>query len=369
MLTDELRDDDPDVAVLRVLRQDASADPATDPFLPDEVLARAYREMRRLRVLGARMTALCRQGRIGSGLAAPGREAISIATGLAARTEDWIFPTSHAESIMLVRGFPMRSLLAQAFANAADPLKGRQTPGQASGRAVHQVSASPWGGRQLSHAVGAAWAMRARKSTAVAVAFLDERTTSQGDFHAAMNLAGLWRAPCVIVCHAGEVPWDGHGLSASASCTVAVKGRAYGVPGVRVDGGDLLAAYAAISSAIERARGGAGPTFIEAVGRGAGPGEPPLGATDPGAPPASDPLDRLRRYMAGLGLVSEAADAALDDESAAEIDAAIAALQGLPPPDAATLVEDVYAEPPWHLRAAFDQLKKTHVAPTRLGAR
>src|ERR1700722_19186328 len=134
---DELRDDDPDIALHTVLRDDGTADPRTDPSVANETLLRAYREMRRLRALDARMILLQRQGRVGFYGAAQGQEAVPIATGLAVAPGDWVFPALREQSVMLVRGFPLRAFVAQVFGNAGDLLKGRQMPSHQSGRAVH----------------------------------------------------------------------------------------------------------------------------------------------------------------------------------------------------------------------------------------
>ena len=334
-----LRDDDPDVAILRVLRPDATADPATDPYLTDAVLSRAYREMRRLRALDERLAGLFRQGRIGSHTTEQGCEAVAVAIALATRPDDWIFPESSRQGLTVARGLPIRSFVAQVFGGASDALHGRQVPGCGSARSVHQVSVSACPATRLPQAVGAAWAMRSRRANAVSVALFGERATGYGDFHAAMNFAGVFRAPCVLICETRSEGSRLPGLRPSASRTVAVKGRAYGVPGVRADGGDALAAHAAVSAAIERARGGGGPSLIEMVFSEVQPG--PLGA--------ADPIARLRRYLEPLGLVSEAGDASIDAEVNAEIDVAIHAEGSQPPPPGRTLREDVYAEPPWHL--------------------
>ncbi|MGD0676934.1 MAG: thiamine pyrophosphate-dependent dehydrogenase E1 component subunit alpha [Polyangiaceae bacterium] len=368
---DDLRDDDTDVALFRVLGDDGRADPRNDPRLPAETVLRAYREMRRLRSLDARMIALQRQGRIGFYGAAQGQEAVPVATGLVVREDDWVFPALREQGVMLVRGFPMKSLLAQLFGNEADLLKGRQMPSHPSARSVHQVSWSSCIGTQLPHAVGAAWAMRARKSTAVAIGFLGDGATSHGDFHAAMNLAGVWRAPCVLVCQNNHWSISVPTARQTASPTIAVKARAYGVPGVRVDGNDLLAVYAVLREAIGRARSGAGPTFIEALTYRMGPHS---SSDDPtryrsqaevDAWAAKDPLDRLRRHLVRLGLLTEASDATMDAALADEINAAIDMVEPLSRPAPATLVEDVYAEIPWHLREELEELKKTLITPTR----
>ena len=131
---DTLRDDDPDVGLYTVLRDDGSADPERDPRIPNDVLLGGYRHLRRLRILDARMIVLQRQGRVGFYGACTGQEAVPIATGLVLQHEDWVYPALREQSIMLVRGFPLRDFVAQVFGNGADLLKGRQMPSHQSGR-------------------------------------------------------------------------------------------------------------------------------------------------------------------------------------------------------------------------------------------
>jgi len=370
MNLEELRDDDPDIALTRVLRGDGSADPATDPQLPPELLLRGYREMRRLRALDAKMTLLQRQGRVGFYGAAQGQEAVPIATGLAVEKDDWVFPALREQSVMLVRGFPLSAFVAQVFGNSADLQKGRQMPSHQSGRVVNQVSWSSCVGPQLPQAVGAAWAMRAKKSGAVAVAFCGDGATSQADFHTAMNFAGVWQAPCIIVCQNNHWSISVPTEKQTASRTLAVKARAYGMPGIRVDGNDLLAMLGVLREAMQRARGGGGPTFVEAVTYRMGPhstSDDPSryrSAEEVDSWRRKDPLDRLRCHLVHLGLVTDEGDAALEREFAAEIAAAIDEVESMPPPARGSLLDDVYAEKPWHLREQLDQLQETQAAPT-----
>ncbi|HEY3821234.1 MAG TPA: thiamine pyrophosphate-dependent enzyme [Polyangiaceae bacterium] len=366
----ELRDDDPDIALMRVLRDDGTADPATDPRLPGEMLLRAYREMRRLRALDARMILLQRQGRVGFYGAAQGQEAVPIATGLVVGKDDWVFPALREQSVMLVRGFPLRAFVAQVFGNSGDVQKGRQMPSHQSGRAVNQVSWSSCIGPQLPQAVGAAWAMRAKKTGAISVGFCGDGATSQADFHTAMNFAAVWRAPCVLVCQNNHWSISVPTEKQTASRTLAVKARAYGMPGVRVDGNDVLAMIRVLREAFDRARSGGGPTFVEALTYRMGAHST---SDDPSryrsqdevdAWARKDPLDRLRRHLVHLGLVSDASDASLEKELAAEIAAAVEEVEAMPAPDRASLLEDVYAELPWHLREQLETLHQTASAPT-----
>jgi pyruvate dehydrogenase E1 component alpha subunit/2-oxoisovalerate dehydrogenase E1 component alpha subunit len=354
--------DPPDVGLLRVLRDDGTADPATDPDAPADVVLRAYREMKRLRLLDARMILLQRQGRVGFYGACTGQEATPIATALALAPADWVFPALRESVIMLVRGFPLTSYLAQVYGNAGDLLKGRQMPSHMSGRRVHQVSWSSCIGTQLPHAVGAAWAAKIRRDRTVCVGFLGDGATSEPDFHAAMNFAAIYRVPCIIICQNNHWAISVPAAKQTASRTFAIKGRAYGVPSVRVDGNDVLAVYSAVRAAVARARSGAGPTFIEALTYR-------IGAHSTSDDPSRyrsqdevdewmkrDPMARLRKHLVVRGLLDDSTDATLEQALNAEIAAAISAVENLGPPARETLFDDVYAELPWHLAEQRDML-------------
>ncbi len=362
-----LRDSDPDVVLFTVLRPDGSADAATCPAsLTAEVLRMAYRHMRRLRLLDARMVVLQRQGRIGFYGACTGQEAVPIATGLVAQKDDWVFPALREQSVMLVRGYPLRAFVAQVFGNAGDGQKGRQMPSHQAGKSVHQVSWSSCIGPQLPHAVGAAMAMKLRHDACVSFGFCGDGATSQPDFHAAMLFAARFQAPVVIVCQnnhwAISVPTERQ----TASRTIAVKGRAYGIPSVRVDGNDLLAVYKVLEDAAGRARRGEGPTFVEAVtyriGAHSTSDDPTRYRSDAevDAWKKKDPVDRLAKHLRFLGLLTESDEAKLDEELTAEIAEAVRDVEAMGAPPRASLFEDVYATVdsilPFHLREQREQL-------------
>jgi pyruvate dehydrogenase E1 component alpha subunit/2-oxoisovalerate dehydrogenase E1 component alpha subunit len=365
-----LHDDDPDIALLRVLRDDGRADPATDPLLPDALVLRAYREMRRLRLIDARMIMLHRQGRVGFYGAAQGQEATPIATGLAVEPDDWVFPALREQSVMLVRGFSLKQFIAQVFGNSGDVLLGRQMPSHHSARSVHQVSWSSCIGPQIPQAVGAAMAMKIHCAKAVAVGFCGDGATSQPDFHAAMNFAGVYKPPVVLVCQNNHWSISVPTEKQTASRTIAVKARAYGIPGVRVDGNDVLAVYRVIKEALDRARAGEGPTFVESVtyrmGAHSSSDDPTRYRSNEEveAWAKKDPLERLRKHLAVHELVTDESDKALEEELKAEIAAAVNEVEALPPPDRASLLEGVYAELPWNLREQLDLLQRTQPAPT-----
>jgi pyruvate dehydrogenase E1 component alpha subunit len=366
-------DDPADLGLLRVLRDDGMTFPRTDPLLPTCLLLRGYREMRRLRLIDARMIALQRQGRVSFYGACTGQEAVPIATALALEQGDWVFPALREQSVMLVRGFPLTLFIAQVFANAGDVLKGRQMPSHHSARAVHQVSWSSCIGPQIPQAVGAAWAMKMRKAESIAVGFMGDGATSQPDFHAAMNFAAVFRTPCVLVCQNNHWSISLPVSRQTASATLAIKGRAYGMPSVRVDGNDLLAVFKVVAEAAHRARSGGGPTFIEAVtyriGAHSTSDDPTRYRTDEEVREwtEKDPLVRLRRHLVALDLTDDARDALLEEELNTEIAAAVLEVEGLPPPDRASMFEDVYESVPWNLREQREELEKLAGAPPHAG--
>jgi pyruvate dehydrogenase E1 component alpha subunit/2-oxoisovalerate dehydrogenase E1 component alpha subunit len=362
-----------DLGLYRVLRDDGSADPATDPGMSAELLVRAYREMKRLRLLDARMILLQRQGRIGFYGACTGQEATPIAAALAIEPNDWVFQALRESVMMLVRGFPLPTYLAQIYGNSGDILKGRQMPSHMSGRQVNQVSWSSCLGPQLPQAVGAAWAAKLKGDRAVTLGFVGDGATSEPDFHAAMTFAGVYRVPCVIICQNNHWAISVPSSRQTASTTFAVKGRAYGVPSIRVDGNDVLALYHVISDAVARARAGRGPTYIEALTYRIGAHST---SDDPTRYRAQeevelwmerDPQARLRRHLVHRGLLDDATDAALEEELNAEIAAAVTAIEALPPPARETLFDDVYKELPWNLADQREELRRVPLAPTHGG--
>ncbi|MGK4001239.1 thiamine pyrophosphate-dependent enzyme [Sorangium sp. So ce1036] len=358
-----------DEGLLSVLRDDGSLDPATDPGLSDALLLRAYREIKRLRLLDARLLLLQRQGRVGFYGACTGQEATPIATALALEPSDWIFPALRESVMMLVRGFPLRTYVAQVFGNSGDLLKGRQMPSHMSGRQVNQVSWSSCIGPQIPQAVGAAWAAKLRRDSIVVVGFMGDGATSEPDFHNAMNFAAVFKVPCVLICQNNHWAISVPTARQTASKTIAIKGRAYGVPSTRVDGNDVLAVYRAVAGAVARARAGGGPTFIEAltyrIGAHSSSDDPSRYRSQEEVDrwTQRDPLLRLGRHLTARGLLDDAAEAALEAELNAEIAAAVAEVEVMAPPDRATLFDDVYAEPPWHLRDQRAELLRCPRAP------
>ncbi len=359
-----------DLGLIRVLRDDGTVDPSKPPRASLEVVLRGYREIKRLRVLDARMMLLQRQGRIGFYGTCTGQEAVPIASALAIQPTDWVFQALRESSMMLVRGFSLAKYIAQIFGNAHDDLKGRMQPSHMSSKSVRQVSWSSCIGTQLPQAVGAAWAAKMRKDPTVVLGFMGDGATSEPDFHNAINFAGVFRVPCVLVCQNNHWAISVPAARQTASVTFAIKGRAYGVPSFRVDGNDFLAVYEVLSACADRARAGEGPSFVECVTYRIGAHS---SSDDPSRYRSQeevdvwvqrDPLLRLRRYLGKLGAWDDQKEDALEKELNAEIGAAITEVEKHGAPQRETLFDDVYEGLPWHLREQREELRSVPPAPS-----
>lgn len=333
--------------------------------LPDvgaDTLREMYRVMVLIRTLDERMIILQRQGRVGFYGACTGQEATPIATALALRPTDWIFPALREGAAMLARGFDLETYVSQVFGNAKDSTKGRQMPSHAADRSVNYVS---WGSciaNQLPQAVGAAWAAKIRREDMVAVGFVGDGGTSEGDFHYALNFAAVYQVPAILICQNNHwsisIPTSGQ----TRARTIAEKAYAYGLPFARVDGNDALAVYGAVQEAAQRARSGGGATFLEMVtyriGAHSTSDDPRVyrDERDVELWKTRDPVDRLRKYLVGAGHWDEARDQALKSETDAVVVETVTRAEKHGPPARETLFDDVYATRPWSLeeqRAAF----------------
>jgi pyruvate dehydrogenase E1 component alpha subunit len=339
-----------DLGLFRVLRDDDTVDPALDPKLPGERMVDLYKQMLLIRTLDKRCLILQRQGRIAFYGASTGQEAATVGGAACIRKSDWLFPALREGGAALLRGMPVSRYIAQLMGNSHDEEKGHQQPMHFSFRQGNHVSLSSPIGTQVPQAVGCARAMQMRKAENVVLGYLGDGATSEPDFHVAMTFAGVWKCPVVLFCQnngwAISVPVSAQ----TASPTIAVKARGYGILGVRVDGNDLLAVISVTRDAVKRARTGGGPTFIEAVTyrrHGHSSSDDPTRYRDAGEVDAwekKDPVDRMRRFLEKHRLwdakAEEAELAAQNELVTREIQTAEKAA----PPALDTLVEDVTAE-------------------------
>ena len=343
-----------DETLRRILDEDGR-EVAPPPPIPDDDLRALHRHMLKMRLLDQRMLSLQRQGRIGFYGMATGQEASVTGSAYPLRAADWIFHALRETGVCLWRGTSVQELVCQLIGNSGDVLMGRQMPMHFSDRKVNSVAWSSVIGTQLPHAMGAAYAAKLLKHDTVCVGYIGDGGTSIGDFHAALNFAAVWKVPAVFFCQNNQWAISVPLASQTASSSIAVKAVAYGMPGIRVDGNDLLAVIAAQTEAVERARSGGGPTLIESVTfrmGGHSSSDDPTRYRDPELVKAwekRDPVARFGAWLRGKGLLTDADVERWTAEIGEEISAAITAAEALPAPGIETMFSDVYAELPPHL--------------------
>jgi pyruvate dehydrogenase E1 component alpha subunit len=349
-----------DPEVITAIRPDGTIDPANDPRLGDPELLSIYRHMVLLRAIDEKAVALQRSGRIGFFVPSTGQEACSIGAGHAVREGDWIFPAYRDHGVGLMRGYPIGALVGQILGNTTDPTRGRQMPNHWCDRSIHLVSVSSPVATQLPHAVGAAYAAKSRGERVAVLTTFGDGGTSTGDFHAAMNFAGVFRLPVVFLCENNRYAISHPVERQTATGTLAEKARAYGLPGVCVDGNDVLAVRKVVGDAMDRARAGEGGTMVEALTYRLGPHSTSDDPTvyraeeEVAAWRGKDPIRRFAAYLAVRGLLG---DPAAEEAGAKEIvRRAIEAAEGAPPVPLSSMFEDVYADMPWHLAEQRDRL-------------
>jgi pyruvate dehydrogenase E1 component alpha subunit len=338
----------------RVLDDEGAIVPGSNvPEIPEEDLVRIHTTMLLTRRMDERMMQLQRQGRIGFYVPSTGEEATHLAVQ-PLRPSDWIFPGYRDQGAWFWRGHDVASYVHQLFGNAADPARGRQIPTHHTGRAAGMVSVSAPPGTQLPQAVGAAYAARLQRTGDVVMAFFGDGAAVTGDFHAGMNFAGVYQAPVVFVCRnrgpAATAPAAQH----AASARLAARGRGYGVPVVRVDGGDVLAVVQAAAEAVARARAGDGPSLIDA-----------RVDAHPGRAAKADPVQRFRTYLQHRGLMSAEREAEIVRKHDQAIDEALRQAEATGAPVVDTLFDDVYEALPWHL----DEQRSYLLAQERIAPR
>jgi TPP-dependent pyruvate/acetoin dehydrogenase alpha subunit len=354
--------DESRAAVKRLGTEACKTDPISRAFLRE-----LFVHMMRIRCLDQRMLKLQRAGRIGFVGTATGLEAAIIGSASALEPRDWLWSGLREGGAALMRGLPLSEYVAQMYGNSHDTAKGRQMCNHFQHQATHYPSWSSVIGTQIPHGVGAAFAARG-KDEVHAIYFGDGATSSNG-FHSALNFAGVWRVPAVFVCID-----NGWAISVASSAQTAgrfvEKGRAYGIPGVEVDGNDVLACHEASRAAIRRARAGEGPTLLVLTSYrmlGHSSSDDPTRYRDSAEVErwaSRDPIERYERELLESGVLAAGDRQKIEDEIYAEIDRVVHDEEAVAPMPLRTLVEDVYAEVPRHLRMQFNRF---HEIATRRG--
>ncbi len=354
--------------LIRVLDMEGAALGRWAPRLDADTLRRGLKTMLLTRAFDERMHRAQRQGKTSFYMQCQGEEAISIAQAMALAPDDMCFPSYRQQGILIARGYPLVDMMHQIYSNRLDPMKGRQLPVMYSSKKDGFFTISGNLATQVPQAVG--WAMASAYSGdgRIASTWLGEGSTAEGDFHAAMTFAGVYRAPVIV--NVVNNQWaisSFQGIAGGENTTFAARGVGYGVPALRVDGNDFLAVYAVMQWAAERARSNLGPTLIEHFTYRAGPhstSDDPARyrpADEARAWPLGDPIERLKAHLIRVGEWSEdqhraAQEEAIDTVRAAGRDAEKVGVLGVEGAhEIGSMFEDVYKEMPWHLQRQRDE--------------
>ncbi len=342
---------------LSILNEKGEVDRALEPAISDDILLRLHRTMLLARRFDERLLSLQRQGRIGTFPPIAGQEAAHLGAVAVLRATDWIVPAFREMAADIWRGRPLESIIV--YNNGFS--EGGQIPADRN-----DLPISIPVGSQIPHAVGIAWAMKHRGKDDVALTFFGDGATSQGDFHEALNFAGVFQVPAVFVCQNNQWAISIPRAHQTRARTLAQKALAYGIPGIQVDGNDLLAVYAAADEAVQRARSGAGATLIECVTYRMAvhttADDPKRYRTDAEVEEwrGKDPILRFQKYLTSKSLLDEKAMAAEEESVQAEIQTAVdraeEQMKGLGDP--LLMFEHAYAEMPAYLNEQKEEFTR-----------
>ena len=334
----------------RVIGADGVPDRRLDG-LDDDALLAIHRSLVMLRTYDDRSVVYHRQGRIGTYAIFRGHEGIQAGAVHALERRDWIFPSYRESAIGLLRGLPAATILQWWRGHPS----GWWSPDEVNVASICVPIAT-----HVPHAAGLAWGLRLKGSDAVAVAYCGDGATSEGSFHEGANFAAVMQAPLILFCNNNHWAISTPLEAQTRAETLADKAVGYGMPGVRVDGGDVLAVYEATREAVERGRAGGGPTFIEAVSYRAAPHAT---ADDPRAYIDLDRVEEEKRnecvgryegYLRRIGVLDDVTAEEIKKEALETMRQGITQAEAEPEPDPELVFDNAYVLPPPGLREGWD---------------
>jgi pyruvate dehydrogenase E1 component alpha subunit len=339
--------------LLRVIGDDMSPD--GDPGLEDGALLALHRSLVLLRVYDERSLVYHRQGRIGTYAIFWGHEAIQAGAVHALEERDWIFPSYRESAVGLLRGIPPSTILSWWRGHPA----GWWNPSEYGVASICVPIAT-----HVPHAAGFAWGSALRGEDRAALVFFGDGATSEGAFHEGANLAAVKRAPLVLLCNNNQWAISTPLADQTAAAALVEKAAGYGIPGVRVDGADVLAVYQAVRAAVTRARAGEGPTFVEAVTYRAAPhatADDPSVYVDPASVEEArrgECLGRFEGYLRRRGLLNEEHAQQVSAEALELMRQGVTAAEAEPAADPALLFEHALADPPASFAYDLEELRR-----------
>ncbi|MCS7107301.1 MAG: pyruvate dehydrogenase (acetyl-transferring) E1 component subunit alpha [Acidilobaceae archaeon] len=361
------------VSLRRFIDEEGNPVEETKVQLSSELLLKMYVTMVRARILDEWLLKMQRVGRVAIHAPNAGQEAIAGAV-MALREEDWLFPSYRELSAYIARGMSEEEIIDRAMANADDPLRGSEFA--VYGNEKYNIVPAPVPvGAQIPLAVGAAIAAKILGHKVVAMTIFGDGATSRGDFHSGMNFAGVFKAPVVLVIQNNGWAISLPSRRQTAAKTLAIRGVGYGVPGIRVDGNDIVAMYITALEAAERARAGEGPTLIEALTYRLGPHTT---ADDPDRYRSKeevklmerlDPIVRFGKYLKGRGVMTEREERDIWKEWGEKIESIVKKCYEKPSLPVSVIFENVYSEPTWNLKEQMEELEESLRIMKELGVK
>jgi pyruvate dehydrogenase E1 component alpha subunit len=338
---------------LEILDTEGNVDDSLMPKLGDDQIHDLYRDMVRLRLYDEKALRMQRQGRMGTWPPIKGQEAIQAGVALAMGAYDWLLPAFREHGVMILRGVPGHLV----YAYWAGDERGNHFPDDVRCFPVAVPVGSQW-----QHGTGVGLSLKLRGEAAAAVAFGGDGSTSEGDFHEALNCAAVFNTKTVFVIQNNQWAISVPLHQQTAAETLAQKAHAYGLPGLQVDGNDVFAVYSAADEALRRARAGDGPTLIEAVTYRLGDHTT---ADDASRYRDEDevkeweekgPIRRLRRYLEKRDMWDDAREEVLREEAQKWVDAQVEAFEEMAPQDPRDIFSHMYAEMPQILAEQMESL-------------
>lgn len=329
------------VKYLQVLDENGKVDESLAPKLLDSDIRRIYETMVLARALDDRILKLQREGRCGTYSSSLGQEGYQVGSAFALEKGDWMVPYFRDLGAVLLHGLPPSLYLLYWMGDE----RGQQYP-QALNLTPIAIPVST----QIPYAAGMAWALKLRKQNSAVLAYCGDGATSKGDFHEALNFAGVFKLPLVVVINNNQYAISVPRSRQSASRTLAQKAIAYGFDGVQVDGNDALAVYKACREALARAREGKGPTLIEAYTYRMGDHTTAddasryRSAEEVAAWRKRDPIERFRKWMEARGIWSQSYQQKVEAEVAKKVEQAVKSAESIEPPKPDDMFVYMYAQ-------------------------
>jgi len=334
--------------MLSLLNKEGDLKPNGGPLLTDEELLSAYINMLKIRTWDEMAISYQRQGRMLTYPPVKGEEAAQVGAMLALEKNDWLIPSYREHAAMFQKGVPLYKIYLYWYGNEQ---------GNNLGKEFRILPVSIPIASQVLHAVGIGYAMRYKKEKSIALAYVGDGGTSQGDFNEGLNFAGVWNAPAIIFIRNNQFAISQPRSRQTAVKTLAERAFGFGIEGIQVDGNDIQAVYQAVKLAADKARSGGGPTLIEGYSYR-------LAAHTTSDDPTryrkneevaewekKDPLIRMNKYLVNKKLIDDAGIDKIKEEYRKEVDDIFKKVESASDPT----LEDVFK---YHYKEMPDELKR-----------